>query len=130
MTTQAGSILIVEDDADLRAVLSRYLRHQGFSVTEASSAEEATSAIRDGDRPSLIVLDINLPGDNGWDLLRGPSLAEAGDPPVVIASALPVSPKRLVEFHIAGYLPKPFPIETLVDTVQRVLTREEPQPEP
>ncbi|HYL40350.1 MAG TPA: hypothetical protein VET90_03485, partial [Candidatus Binatus sp.] len=61
---------------------------------------------------------------------RGPSLATAGDPPVVIASAVPVSPKRLAEFGVAGYLPKPFPIETLVDTVTRVLSREEPQPEP
>ena len=126
----SDSVLIVEDDDDLRTVLARYLRHQGFVVTEAASAEDAVHTIRGGIRPALIVLDINLPGDNGWDLLRGPSLAEAGHPPVVIASALPVSPKRLAEFGIAGYLPKPFPIETLVDTVERVLSREESQPEP
>ena len=129
-TTAPRGVLIVEDDDDLRAVLARYLRHQGFVVAEAASAEAAVRAIRDGARPALVVLDINLPGDNGWDLLRGPSLAEAGNPPVVIASALPVSPKRLAEFGIAGYLPKPFPIETLVDTVERVLSREESHPEP
>ena len=125
-----ASILIVEEDDDLRLVLARYLRHQGFRVTEAASAEDAVGAVRDGMRPALVVLDINLPGDNGWDLLRGPALGQAGDPPVVIASALPVSPKRLAEFRIAGYLPKPFPIETLVDTVQRALTRGGPRPEP
>ena len=128
--TSSDAILIVEDDDGLREILARYLRHQGYPVTEAASAEDAVTAIQDGLRPALVVLDINLPGDNGWDLLRGPSLAGAGDPPVVIASALPISPKRLAEFRIAGYLPKPFPIETLVDTVERVLSREEPQPEP
>lgn len=127
--TATGTVLIVEDDEDLRDVLARYLRHQGFGVTEAGSAEDAVSAIAGGLRPALVVLDVNLPGDNGWELLRGPSLAQAGKPPVVIASALPVSPKRLAEFGIAGYLPKPFPIETLIDTVTRVLTREEPQPQ-
>ena len=127
--TESAGVLIVEDDEGLRAILARYLRHQGFVVTEAASAEDAVGAIREGIRPALVVLDINLPGDNGWDLLRGPALAEAGDPPIVIASALPVSPKRLTEFHVAGYLPKPFPIETLVDTVARVLSREVPQPQ-
>jgi DNA-binding response OmpR family regulator len=125
-----AAVLIVEDDDGLRGVLARYLRHQGFVVTEAASAEDAVSAMEGGVRPAIVVLDVNLPGDNGWDLLRGPSIARAGNPPIVIASALPVSPKRLAEFRIAGYLPKPFPIETLVDTVTRVLSREEPQPLP
>ena len=60
-----------------------------------------------------MILDLNLPGDTGWDLLRGSSLAAAGSPPVIIASATTVSPRRLAEFDVAGYLPKPFPLETL-----------------
>ncbi len=128
--TDPAAVLIVEDDDDLRVVLARYLRHQGFSVTEAASAEDAVIAIEGGLRPAAVILDVNLPGDNGWDLLRGPAIRVAGDPPVVIASAVPVHPKRLAEFRVAGYLPKPFPIETLMDTVTRVLAREEPQAEP
>ncbi len=128
--TDPASVLIVEDDDDLRVILARYLRHRGYVVDEARSAEDAVRAMDGGTRPALIVLDINLPGDNGWDLLRGPWRDAVGDPPIIIASALPVSPRRLTEFRIAGYLPKPFPIETLVDTVTRVLAREEPQVEP
>ncbi len=127
--TTAGAVLIIEDDEGLRLVLARYLRHHGFEVAEAATAEDAVAALRGGLRPSVVVLDVNLPGDNGWDLLRGSSLAEAGDPPVVIASALPVSPKRIAEFHIAGYLPKPFAIETLAEAVERVLHAEESHPE-
>ncbi len=76
--------------------------------------------LEDGLRPGVVILDLNLPGDTGWDLLRGPSLAAAGSPSVVIASATTVSPRRLEEFHVAGYLPKPFPLETLVATVERL----------
>jgi len=72
-----------------------------------------------------VILDLNLPGDTGWDLLRGPALAVAGSPPVIITSATTVSPKRLAEFGCAGYLPKPFPLETLVATLERVLNTKE-----
>jgi DNA-binding response OmpR family regulator len=115
------AILVVEDDDGLRPILARHLRHQGFLVTEAASAEEAGAALLAGLRPALLVLDLNLPGDTGWDLLRSPAMESAGSPPVIIASAISVSPRRLAEFGIAGYLPKPFPLETLLQTVERLL---------
>jgi DNA-binding response OmpR family regulator len=114
------SLLIVEDDESLRRILARHLRGQGYDVTEATSAEEAVAVLVEGLRPALVLLDLNLPGDTGWDLLRGPALGGAGSPPVVITSATTVSPKRLAEFHIAGYLPKPFPLETLLATIERL----------
>jgi DNA-binding response OmpR family regulator len=115
-------ILLVEDDEGLRPILARHLRGKGHAVTEAASAEEAVDALSGGLRPALVVLDLNLPGDTGWDLLRSEAMRAAGPPPVVIASAITVSPKRLAEFDIAGYLPKPFPLETLLQTVERVLS--------
>ena len=117
-------VLIVEDDESLRQIVSRHLRAQGYQVDEASSAEGAAKAIENGLRPGVVILDLNLPGDTGWDLLRGPALAAAGSPPVVIASATTVNPRRLEEFRVAGYLPKPFPLDTLVDTVERLLRKE------
>ena len=72
------------------------------------------------------MLDLNLPGDTGWDLLRGPGLARAGSPPVVISSATTIDPRRLTEFGIAGYLPKPYPLETLVATIERLLQERRP----
>lgn len=119
MTERSRHVLIVEDDESLRRIVSRHLRAQGYAVDEASSAEAAARALEDGLRPGVVILDLNLPGDTGWDLLRGPTLAAAGSPPVIIASATTVSPKRLAEFGVAGYLPKPFPLETLVATIER-----------
>jgi len=124
MTERGATLLLVEDDESLRSILARHLRHEGFRVDEADSAEAARSVLEGGLRPSLVLLDLNLPGDTGWDLLRGSSLAAAGSPPVVITSAITVSPLRLAEFGVAGYLPKPFPLETLVGTIERLLTAE------
>ena len=59
------SILIVDDDADLSAIVARYLESEGFAVERAASAEEAYDvlATRAFD---LVLLDINLPGDDGF----------------------------------------------------------------
>jgi DNA-binding response OmpR family regulator len=116
-----GSILLVEDDDGLRTILARHLRALGYVVDEAASAEAADGLLGSTAHPALVVLDLNLPGDTGWDLLRGPWLARAGSPPVVISSATTVDPRRLSEFGIAGYLPKPYPLETLVATIERLL---------
>jgi DNA-binding response OmpR family regulator len=124
------SLLLVEDDESLRRIVARHLRSRGFPVEEAASAEEALRRISDGLQPSLVLLDLNLPGETGWDFLRGSALSSAGSPPVVITSATTVSPKRLTEFHIAGYLPKPFPLETLIATVERVISQEGSTPTP
>jgi DNA-binding response OmpR family regulator len=120
MTSPRGPVLLVEDDESLGRIIARHLRGQGFEVVEAPSAEDASERLAEGVRPSVVLLDLNLPGDTGWDLLRGPALGAAGSPPVVITSATTVSPKLLAEFHCAGFLPKPFPLETLVATVKRL----------
>ena len=77
-----------------------------------------------------MILDLNLPGDTGWSLLRGPAMTAAGSPPVIVTSATTVSPKRLMEFRVAGYLPKPFPLETLVASIERVISEEGSTPRP
>ena len=115
-----GPILLIEDDEALRHILAVALRARGHVVHEADSAEAAVAALDDGARPSLVLLDLNLPGETGWDLLRGGALRAAGNPPVVIASAVTVDPRRLAEHAVAGYLPKPFPVETLIATVERL----------
>jgi len=112
--------MLVEDDEALRSTLSRHLRAHGHHVDEADSAEAAVAQLRSGVRPDLVLLDINLPGETGWSLLRAPELAAAGGPPVVITSATTISPRRLREFEVAGYLPKPFPLDTLRATIDRL----------
>lgn len=125
MTDSPSTLLIVEDDESLRQILARHLRSRGHRVEEAASAEAAVRSLEAGVRPDLVVLDINLPGDTGWDLLRGPAFAGAGSPPVIVASATTVRRRQLAEFNVAGYLPKPFPLDTLVETIERLLIKED-----
>lgn len=121
-------LLIVEDDDTLADLLSAHLRAHDYTVTVAPTAEVAQSLLANRPRPDLILLDINLPGETGWSVLRSAAFDAAGRPPVVVASAMAVSPARLREFDVAGYLPKPFAMDTLRSTLDRLLTKESIEP--
>jgi DNA-binding response OmpR family regulator len=123
-STNRARLLLVEDDEPLAGLLSAHLRARGYTVTVAPTAEAAEDALIRGGRPDVLLLDINLPGETGWSLLRSGAFAEAGRPPVIVASAMSVSPSRLREFGVAGYLPKPFALDTLRSTIERLLTEE------
>jgi len=116
-------ILLVEDDEVLRDLIGRNLEVRGHEVREVEDAQSALAQLR-ATVFDLIVLDICLPDQTGWDVLRT-SLREGrvapldvvGEEqklPVVVLSAVRVSPRRLAEFHPLAYLPKPFPIEALL----------------
>ena len=116
-----GSVLLVEDDAPFALIVSRHLTAHGIPTEVASSVEDAEQRLTGGLRPAVVLLDINLPGETGWWLLRRPAYAGAGTPPVVVVSATNVPRSRLREHGVAGYLPKPFSIDTLVATIERLL---------
>jgi DNA-binding response OmpR family regulator len=95
------------------------MKARGHDVRVAASAEEAAEILSAGYRPTIVLLDINLPGDSGWAFLRSGVLAGAGSPPVFVISATAVPHSRLREFDCAGYLPKPFAVPTLIEIVER-----------
>ena len=122
---RSALVLLVEDDLGLAEILVRYLRARGHDARSAASVEDAVELLRSGFRPTVVLLDINLPGASGWSLLRGPELAAAGSPPVYVVSATSIPTARLREFNVAGFLPKPFALPTLVDVVERTHPTEE-----
>lgn len=116
------SILIVDDDADLSAIVARYLESEGFAVVRAASAEEAYDVL--GARPfDLVLLDINLPGDDGFAACA--ALRRASDVPIVFASARTSETDRIVGLDTGGddYLPKPYSLRELLAHVNALLRR-------
>ncbi len=116
-------ILLVEDDEGLCDVVARNLEIRGHMVSVAIDVQSALAQLR-SNQFDLIFLDINLPDQTGWDVLRT-ALSEGyirpqnldghGEKlPVVVMSAVRVGPKRLAEFHPLAYLPKPFPMEAVI----------------
>ena len=114
---QFRRVLVVEDEAILRKVVVRNLTSRGIQVYEAGTGAEAVQTVLT-QVPDLVLLDINLPDQTGWDVLselkrRGKSV------PTIVVSAVRVGQNRLDEFHPLAYLPKPFPIEALLRLVLR-----------
>lgn len=124
-------VLIVEDDDLLRRILTRNLVLRGHTVAEAASVTEADEALEASPTPfDLILLDINLPDQTGWDVLRhletrrGASSSSGNGqakPAVIVMSAVRPSQCRLDQFRPAAMLLKPFPVGTLLRLIEREL---------
>jgi len=120
--TTSVNLLLVDDEAALREPLAEYLSRQGFAVTQAASAAEARSRLRD-DRPDLVLLDIMMPGEDGLSLCR--HLTEARQIPTIFLTARGEATDRIVGLEIGAddYVVKPFEPRELVARIRSVLRR-------
>ena len=115
-------VLIVEDDPDLLVVLRVNLVSAGLEPILAGDGKTAIARI-DAERPDAVLLDVMLPGIDGWQVLE--QLHTMGDPvPVVVCSAKknPDDVARAEELGATAYLVKPFDIDHLVDAVVAAAT--------
>jgi CheY-like chemotaxis protein len=117
---ESRSILIVEDDSDLRQALSDILRDEGYSVAMAADGREALDRLRRDLRPSLILLDLTMPVMNGWQFRaeqrQDPALSAI---PVVVLSAGEHLAEQMVPLGIDDYVPKPIELAHLLQMIER-----------
>ena len=120
--TQQQRILVVDDDAEIRFLISDYLTRAGYRVDTAGDSEAMWQQIALA-QPSLIVLDVMLPGEDGLSLCR--RLQQHGRPPVIMLSALDTSVDRIVGLEMGAddYLAKPFDPRELLARVKALLRR-------
>jgi len=118
-------ILIVDDDRDLVDLLRQYLEGEGFVVEAAIDYASGLRAALSGNH-ELVILDVNLPGGSGFELLK--KLRAASNLPVVLLTARGDSVDRIVGLHIGAddYVPKPFEPREVVARIRAVLRRTRP----
>lgn len=115
-------ILIVEDDEAIRLGLTYYLEQEEFEPLEAGSIKECLTLLKQ-EAVDLILLDINLPDGNGYDLF--PKIKELQDVPILFLTAndLEVSIVRGLDMGADDYITKPFKARELVSRIKTVLRR-------
>lgn len=115
----APSVLVVEDDDDIRASLLEFLDEHGYRARGAANGREGLSLLSDGARPSVIILDLMMPVMDGWtfraELHRRPAFSAV---PVVVISAYDRLERRIEGLELAGWLAKPIDLDALLDVVR------------
>jgi two-component system chemotaxis response regulator CheY len=115
------SILLVEDDFDVREALVETLRDRGYLVESASDGEQAIQLLRGGARPGLILLDLMMPRMSGSEFrmaqLVDPALASL---PVVLLSADGRMEEKAVALKVQGAIRKPIDLDELFSVIERL----------
>lgn len=114
--------LVVDDDESLRTMLNQYFQREGFTVSTAANGNEALRRFYE-DRPDVVILDLMLPGMDGWEVCA--RLRELSDVPILLLSARTAQTDKLRGFRLGvdDYIPKPFSLAELLARVRAVLAR-------
>jgi DNA-binding response OmpR family regulator len=124
MTPMPTTVMVVEDEPHIGALIRTYLQRAGFRALWVRSGEDALTELRR--HPiRLVVLDIGLPGIDGFEVCR----RIAGEVPVIMLTARDEEPDRVVGLELGAddYLAKPFSPRELIARVKAVLRRAEPR---
>jgi DNA-binding response OmpR family regulator len=118
----SASVLVVDDDPDVRALVTTLLGRAGYLVSEAENGRAALKALY-GQRPDLVVLDVNMPDLDGWGTLE--RIRELSDVPVIMLSARgeELEKVRALRAGADDYVTKPFGRQELLARVETVLRR-------
>jgi DNA-binding response OmpR family regulator len=117
-----GSVLVVDDDGDIRALVAGLLERAGYEVNEAADGRDGLRAVF-SDRPDLVLLDVTMPGLDGWGTLE--RIRELTDVPVLMLTARSdeLEKVRGLQGGADDYMTKPFGRQELLARVEALLRR-------
>ena len=129
MAEMERTLVIVEDDPSIADLLDLYLRENGFRVLQASSGERGLELIQQH-RPALVLLDIGLPGIDGFEVCR--RVRAASNVPVLFLTARDGEIDRILGLELGAddYVTKPFSPREIVARVKAILRRGQPDTRP
>jgi len=118
----AANILVVDDEAQIRRVLRSTLSFRGYTISEATSGEEALDVVPKL-KPDLILLDVNLPGMSGVETCR--EIRRSSDAPIIMLTVRNAERDKVVALDAGAddYVTKPFSIEELLARIRASLRR-------
>lgn len=121
-------ILVIDDDRNILAIIEMYLKKAGYTVITCNSGYEAMQIFRSV-KPALVVLDVMLPGKDGWAILR--EIRQETTTPVIMLTAKGDTGERVkgLELGADDYIAKPFDSNELLARIKAVLRRTSPMPE-
>jgi two-component system phosphate regulon response regulator OmpR len=125
----APHLLVVDDDRRIRALLSRFLRAEGYRVSTADNAQDARAKL-EGLKFDLLILDVMMPGESGFDFAR--ALRASSTVPILMLTARDEKESRIMGLEIGAddYLAKPFEPRELALRVANILKRARPPSAP
>lgn len=125
LSGEGALVLVVEDDEDLLDALCESLRLEGIECVEARTGLRALELMRSGCRPSVVLLDLRMPGMDGLEFLRRRREAQPeGDlAPVLLLSGDPNPVEDAARLGLAGSVRKPVTMDALLDTLKPFVSR-------
>jgi two-component system CheB/CheR fusion protein len=118
---ETATILLVDDDDDTRDLFEFFLASRGAKVVVARSGSEATTAL-DGMKPDLVLLDVGLPGEDGYALVRRLRALGHTFPAIALTGHTGAANRAAaLEAGFDAHLPKPVNLDTLADTISELL---------
>ena len=125
MSSTTPALLLVEDEEAIGSLVSAYLEQTGYRVSWVRSGEDALATL-DQLRPSLVILDIGLPGQDGFDVCRG--IRARSSVPILMLTARDEEVDRVAGLEVGAddYVTKPFSPRELAARVKAVLRRTQP----
>ena len=129
LADDAPHLLVVDDDRRIRDLLSRFLSGEGYRVTTADNAADARAKLN-GLRFDLLVLDVMMPGESGFDFAK--TLRDTSNVPILMLTARDAAESRIkgLEMGADDYLSKPFEPRELSLRIASILKRARPAPSP
>jgi CheY-like chemotaxis protein len=120
MSSLDKTILIVDDEADVRNTLSEALELDGYKTIVVSGGRDALKVLKGPEKPSLIFLDLMMPEMDGFEFIRTRDLnSEMVGIPIVVISASGRLDTKLAGCNVKGYLKKPIDLYDLLETAEK-----------
>jgi CheY-like chemotaxis protein len=118
----AHTILIADDHEEMRQLVVELLAGQGYEIRQAADTDSVLEQVG-SERPDLLILDVNMPGEGGIAALRAIRADEAlrGMRVLVLSGSVDLAPEWISDLGADAHLPKPFPIDELNATVRQLL---------